>query len=62
MRLEPFLSQNKPIYLLAADRSGKERQISFHGCSCAVKVCNKPKLIKHLGKNDENTLFVKIKI
>ena len=64
-RLEPFLINKiyKPVYFLAANRCGKERETDFIGCSCAVRLGNKnPKLLDNLNKNEESTIFVKCKI
>ena len=59
-RMEPFLKRNKKnyykgknVYFLAADRIGHEKTTSFHGCSCVIQLCPKPKLINSCGKKDE---------
>ncbi len=61
-RLEPFLKRSKPVYFLASNRSGKERETTFIGCSGALKVCKNPRLLGNLTKNEENSLLVKFTI
>jgi protein N-terminal amidase len=65
-RLEPFLVNKiyKPVYFLAADRCGKERETNFIGCSCALKIDekNKPTLLKFLDKKEESSIFVTCEI
>jgi protein N-terminal amidase len=62
-RLEPFFNNplKKSVYFLAANRSGKERETTFIGCSSAVRIKNgKVSLLNNLGKNEESTIFVQI--
>jgi protein N-terminal amidase len=59
-RLFPYLKQNKPVYFLAANRCGKERETTFIGCSAIIKACNKPSLISNLNKTEENTICSKL--
>jgi predicted amidohydrolase len=59
-RLSPFLKHPKGVYLLAANRCGKERDTTFIGCSAILKVSSKPKLIKNLNKIEENTIYSKL--
>ena len=59
-RMEPFLKRNKEnnykgknVYFLAADRIGHEKTTSFHGCSCAIKLCPKLEMVNSCGKKVE---------
>ena len=54
--LEPLLpifseGNQRNIYLLAADRTGIERNVHLLGCSCIVKLNKKFDIIKYLDKN-----------
>ena len=59
-RMEPFLKKriNKNIYLLAADRIGKEKDTTFVGCSCVIKLCPLPSIVKYFDKKTEGGLLV----
>ena len=59
-RMEPFLKKriNKNIYLLAADRIGKEKETTFVGCSCVIKLCPLPSIVKYFDKKTEGGLLV----
>jgi protein N-terminal amidase len=66
-RLEPFFSKNlnsgKPVYFLAADRCGKERETNFIGCSCAIKIQNRlTSLLKCLSKSEEKAIMAKLEL
>jgi protein N-terminal amidase len=64
-RLQPYLNSrvDKPVYFLAADRCGKERDTNFIGCSCAIKIFRDlPSLLHHLDKKIESTILVTCKI
>ena len=47
---------NRKIYLLAADRTGIERNTYLLGCSCIVKLDINMKLIKNLDKNTNGVI------
>ena len=51
--LKPIFNEGKTrnIYLLAADRTGIERNVYLLGCSCIVKLGNPYKMIDYLDKN-----------
>jgi protein N-terminal amidase len=59
-RLQPLLKGSKKVYLLAANRCGKERDTHFIGCSAILAACNKPGLVDNLNKKEENTIFSKL--
>ena len=44
-------AEKRNIYLLAADRTGIEKNIYLLGCSCIVKLAKKPILMEYLDKN-----------
>ena len=44
-------ANERNIYLLAADRTGIERNVYLLGCSCIVKLADKCEFIKYLDKN-----------
>ena len=44
-------ANERNIYLLAADRTGIERDVYLLGCSCIVKLGGKSEFIKYLDKN-----------
>ena len=52
-QLSPIFKEGKQrnIYLLAADRTGIERNVYLLGCSCIVKLGNPCNMIKNLDKN-----------
>ena len=52
----------KNVYLLCADRIGKEKDTTFIGVSCAVKLCPNLEIIKFFGKTDEGCLLVNLDI
>jgi protein N-terminal amidase len=61
MRLEPFLERKlkRNLHFLAANRCGKERETTFVGCSCAIKIYNgKPILIDNMNKLEESTRLI----
>jgi protein N-terminal amidase len=61
MRLEPFLKRKikKNLHFIAANRCGKERETTFVGCSCAVRISNgKPLLIDNMNKLEESTRLI----
>jgi len=62
MRCSPLLKSNKPVYFLAADRTGKEKKTFFVGNSCIIKMCNKPKIINRLNKYEQNTIYASLNI
>jgi protein N-terminal amidase len=51
-------AEKRNIYLLAADRTGIERNIYLLGCSCIVKLGMRCKIIDYLDKN-KNGIIVK---
>jgi hypothetical protein len=59
-RLTPYLKQIKPVYLLAANRCGKERDTHFIGCSSILKVGKDCELLEGLNKKEESIIFAKI--
>ena len=63
-RMEPFYRKKikKNIYLLCADRIGKEKDTTFIGVSCAVRLCPNLEIIKFFGKKDEGCLSVSLNI
>ena len=63
-RMEPYKKKKikKNVYLLCADRIGKEKDTTFVGVSCAVKLCPKLEIIKYFGKKDEGCLLVDLNI
>jgi hypothetical protein len=69
LRCSPLLESNKAVYFLAADRCGNERKVDFIGiylfivgCSCILKLCKKPKVLKNLNKKEENTIYYSINL
>lgn len=64
MRLDPYFEKpiNKTIHFLAANRCGKERETTFIGCSCALRIKNgRVALLDNLNKNEESTILVELK-
>ena len=67
-RMTPFLKRNKmnknkgkKVYLLAANRIGKEKTTNFYGCSCVIEICPKPKIVNYCGKRDQVILQTDLK-
>jgi len=62
MPLSPILEEGdqRNIYLLAADRTGIERNVYLLGCSCIVKLGSKHEIIKYLDKNTNGIIVEKI--
>ena len=62
MPLFPILKEGdqRNIYLLAADRTGIERNVYLLGCSCIVKLGSKHEIIKYLDKNTNGIIVEKI--
>ena len=63
-RMLPFTKRNKSnkfqgknVYFLAADRIGHEKETSFYGCSCVIKLCPKVEIVNNLRKKDESLLI-----
>ena len=56
--LSPIINEAKErnIYLLAADRTGIERNVYLLGCSCIVKLGSTHSLLCNLDKNTNGTI------
>ena len=63
-RMEPYYKKKnkKNAFLLCADRIGKEKDTTFLGVSCVVKLCPNLEIIKYFGKKDEGCLLVDLNI
>ena len=63
-RMEPYTKRKikKNVYLLCADRIGKEKDTTFIGVSCAVKLSPNLEILKFFGKKDEGCLLVNLDI
>ena len=56
--LNPIIPEanKRNIYLLAADRTGIERNVYLLGCSCIVKLGSIPKIMDYLDKNTNGVI------
>ena len=63
-RMEPFFKKRikKNIYLLVADRIGKEKDTTFIGCSCVIQLCPLPNIVDYFNKKPENGLLISLKV
>lgn len=61
-RLEPItkLREGKNRYFLAANRTGKEKEVNFIGCSCILKIAPNPSCLKNLNKIEEKEIKYEI--
>ena len=59
VRLSPFYKSNikKPVYFLAADRTGKEKDTSFIGCSCILLLTPKPKVLQLFDRKKQGVIY-----
>ena len=57
-RMRPYknLKNNKNVYMLFANRIGKEKKTTFHGCSCIMKISPNFQIIKGAGLKNEEIL------
>ena len=65
-RMRPYQYRNprnkKNVYLLCANRIGKEKTTTFHGCSCVMKIAPETQVIKGAGLRDESIVDVTINL
>ena len=65
-RLRPYQYRNprnkKKVYLLCANRIGKEKTTTFHGCSCVMKVAPDFEIVKGAGLKEETILEVTLNL
>ena len=61
-RMRPYknLKNNKNVYMLFANRIGKEKTTTFHGCSCVMKVAPDFEIVKGAGLKNEEILEVNL--
>ena len=63
-RMRPYQYKSKKIkknvYLLCANRIGKEKTTTFHGCSCVMKVAPEFEIVKGAGLKNEEILEVNL--
>lgn len=57
-RMTPYIKNknllgNKNVYLLAANRIGKEFETTFYGCSCILQLSPEPQIIQGAGSKNE---------
>ena len=61
-RMRPYQYRNKrnnkKVFMLCADRIGKEKTTSFHGCSCVMKIAPESEIVKSAGLKEEAILEV----
>ena len=57
-RMRPYknLKNNKNVYMLFANRIGKEKKTTFRGCSCIMKISPNFQIIKGAGLKNEEIL------
>ena len=57
-RMRPYknLKNNKNVYMLFANRIGKEKKTNFYGCSCIMKISPNFQIIKGAGLKNEEIL------
>ena len=57
-RMRPYknLKNNKNVYMLFANRIGKEKKTTFYGCSCIMKISPNFQIIKGAGLKNEEIL------
>ena len=46
MRPYDYAKNKKNVYMLFANRIGKEKTTTFHGCSCIMRISPKLEIIK----------------
>ena len=65
-RMGPYQYKNKKnkknVYLLCANRIGKEKNTTFHGCSCVMKVSPDFEIVKGAGLKNEEILEVTLNL